>query len=67
MKAYTEPINYLWWLVSRAGARRWRKLHTLIVLAWLMSAAHTAPGQMGARRGSKLWWSPPAFRSSTCS
>lgn len=29
------------YLRRRIGARRWRKLHTLIVLAWLMSAAHT--------------------------
>lgn len=40
------------YLRRRIGPRRWRKLHSLIVLAWLLSAAHA----IGAGSdGRKLW------------
>lgn len=40
------------YLRRRIGPRRWRKLHSLIVIAWLLSAVHT----IGAGSdGQKLW------------
>lgn len=40
------------YLRRRIGPRRWRKLHSLIVIAWLMSAVHT----IGAGSdGHRLW------------
>lgn len=40
------------YLRRRIGARRWRKLHSLIVIAWLTSAVHTLGAGSDAR---KLW------------
>lgn len=40
------------YLRRRIGARRWRKLHTLIVLAWLMSATHA----LGAGSDGRQAW-----------
>jgi sulfoxide reductase heme-binding subunit YedZ len=40
------------YLRRRIGARRWRRLHTLIVLAWFMSAVHTLGAGSDARH---LW------------
>jgi sulfoxide reductase heme-binding subunit YedZ len=40
------------YLRRRIGVRRWRKLHSLIVLAWLMSAAHT----LGAGSDAQRMW-----------
>jgi sulfoxide reductase heme-binding subunit YedZ len=40
------------YLRRRIGARRWRRLHTLIVLAWVLSAVHTLGAGSDAR---KLW------------
>ena len=40
------------YLRRRIGARRWRKLHSLIGLAWLMSAIHTPGAGSDAQR---LW------------
>ena len=40
------------YLRRRIGVRRWRRLHSLLVLAWMMSAVHT----LGAGSdGRKLW------------
>jgi sulfoxide reductase heme-binding subunit YedZ len=40
------------YLRRRIGPRRWRRLHSLIVIAWLLSAVHT----LGAGSdGQKLW------------
>ncbi len=40
------------YLRRRIGPRRWRKLHSLIVVAWLMSAAHALGS---GSDGQKLW------------
>lgn len=40
------------YLRRRIGARRWRKLHRLIVVAWLASAIHT----LGAGSDSRQLW-----------
>ncbi len=40
------------YLRRRIGARRWRKLHTLITLAWLLSVIHTLGAGSDA---GKLW------------
>lgn len=40
------------YLRRRIGARRWRKVHTLIALAWIMSVVHTIGAGSDAH---KLW------------
>jgi sulfoxide reductase heme-binding subunit YedZ len=40
------------YLRRRIGARRWRKLHTLIIVAWVLSAVHTLGAGSDAH---KLW------------